>query len=358
MTSGKEETPSWSDALKSKYDRVPLEADEVWMAAIQMNPEPIDPQHPERGIKGNLDHMLELCEATCAYPLRQPRLLVFPEFTLNGFNDLWTRKDWMRIAIHVPGPETEAIGKKCKELNCYIAFASYTQEADWPDHFSNCSILVGPEGKVLHRHWKAYGGFPGTLEYGTTVHDVLDEFIERYGWGAVWPVSRTPIGNIATCTCSEGMVPETARAFGLNGAEIICRCIGGGGTGQAPGDQFVTQFRADCAFSNIYGIYANGGSGASVRGAPRFETHRGGSSMIVDPNGAILCQAADTREQPITAPIPIGLFRQNHRISRIRTEIYVPAYEQHPGYVPPNLYSEYLPKDVNDAMQWSLKHIR
>ena len=42
-------------------------------------------------------------------------------------------------------------------------------------------VLVGPDGAVIHNHWKAYGGFPGVLEYATTVHDVLDEFVERYG---------------------------------------------------------------------------------------------------------------------------------------------------------------------------------
>ena len=349
---------AWAEVLKSKYATVPLKQDEVWVAAVQMNPVTIDPARPQKGITRNLEHMLELCDATCAYPLRRPELLVFPEFTLNGFDNRWTKKDWMRIAVMVPGPETDAICKKAKELGAYIAFAAHTQQADWPGHHSNSSILVGPEGKVIHVHWKAYGGFPGTLEFGTTVHDVLDEFVERYGWDAVWPVARTPIGNIATYVCSEGMVPETARVFVHQGAEILCRCIGGGGWGEQPGDQFITQFRADCAFNQVYGIYSNGGSGATVNGRPVFETHRGGYSMVVDPGGGVVSQAGDSREQPVTAAIPIALLRQKHRIPRIRTEIYVPIYEKCPGYVPPNLYSKYVPQDVDDALQYSLKNFR
>jgi len=342
----------------SKYERVTLDCDEVWVAAIQMNPQPIDPKSPRKGIKNNLEHMLELCGATCAYPVRRPRLLVFPEFTLNGFDNTWTRDDWMNIAIMIPGEETEAIGKKARELGCYIAFASHTQNPDWPSHHFNSSILIGPEGNIIHEHWKAYAGFPGVLEFGTTVHDVLDEFIERYGWDAVWPVARTPIGNIATYVCSEGMVPETARMFAFKGAEILCRCIGGGGFGEAPGDQFITQFRADCAFSNVYGIYSNGGSGATINGAPGFEIHRGGNSMLVGPGGEILSRAVDSKEQPVTGAIPIATFRARHRTVRIRTEIYVPTYQQFPGYVPANLYSKYLPSDSAGAMQWSLKHAR
>jgi predicted amidohydrolase len=349
--------PSWADALKSTYPRVPLQEDEVWVASIQMNPLPIDPRRPAPGIRRNLVHMLDLCDAACAYPIRRPRLLVFPEFTLNGFSNLWTKQDWMRIALNVPGPETDLIARKAKELNAYIVFASHTQDRDWPGHHFNSSILVGPDG-LKHVHWKAYGGFPGTLEFGATVHDVLDEFVERYGWDAVWPVARTPIGNIATYVCSEGMVPETARMFALQGAEIICRCIGGGGWGEQPGDQFITQFRADCAFSQVYGIYSNGGSGATINGKPSFECHRGGNSMVVDPGGAIISQAVDSREQPVTAAIPIALFRQKHRIPRIRTEIYAPMYERYPGYIPPNLYSTYVPKDIDDALRYSLKNLR
>ncbi|MEE9399538.1 MAG: hypothetical protein V3V23_04650, partial [Dehalococcoidales bacterium] len=69
-------------------------------------------------------------------------------------------------------------------------------------------------------------------------------------------------------------------------------------------------------------------------------------------------QANDSREQIIKETIPIAAFRAKHEIPTIRTEIYAPIFEQHPGQFPPNMYSEYLPKDVDDALNWSLKHAR
>jgi hypothetical protein len=88
------------------------------------------------------------------------------------------------------------------------------------------------------------------------------------------------------------------------------------------------------------------------------ESAGGGGSIIIDPAGRILSQANDTREQIIHATIPITSFRAKHEPPRIRTEIYAPVLEQHPGHMPPNLYSEYLPADEEDALRWSLKHLR
>lgn len=331
-----------------------------------MNPKPVDSKNPAKGIKENLDHILSLCEKAFIWPPdpRGVQLLAFPEFTLTGFDTIRTRKEWLKIAIVVPGPETERIGQKAKELGCYIEFASHTQDPDWPGHFFNTSLIVSPEGKVIHTHWKAYYNFPGwnCLEYSTTVHDVLDEFIERYGWEGVWPVARTNIGNIATFICSEGFAPETAKAFAMNGAEILIRSIANGGYiyDDLPGvGDIVTRMRSDCIANHVYGIYANSdGGGIFIKGKKMVESAGGGMSMIIDPSGRILSQANDTREQIIHATIPIASFRAKHEPPRIRTEIYAPVLEQHPGYVPPNLYSKYLPVDAEDALQWSLKHLR
>ncbi len=348
------------------YATVPLKLDEIRVAAVQMNSKPVDTRDPGKDINANLNHMLFLCEAAFTWPPdpRPINLIAFPEFTLTGFDTMRTREDWLRIAIMVPGPETERIGQKAKELGCYIEFASHTQDPDWPGHFFNTSLIVGPEGRVIHQHWKAYYNFPGAgcLEYSTSVHDVLDAFVERYGWEAVWPVARTDIGNIATFICSEGFAPETARAFAMNGAEIIIRSIANGGYAyhDLPGvGDIRIRMRSDCIASDVYGIYANSDGGAILIGGKHMvESAGGGGSMIIDPSGLILAEANDTREQIVHATIPIASFRAKHQVPRIRTEIYAPVLEQHPGYVPPNLYADYLPVDAQDALQWSLKHLR
>ena len=331
------------------YDVVPLAYDNIGVAACQMNPNRnIDPKNPKKVIRENLVKMLDLCDQAKIASLQWPneecnlKLLVFPEFTLTGMNHVWDINDWQRIALDIDGEEIAEVGKKAKQLNAYIAFGSHIKEKEFPGHYFNTSMLIDNEGKLIHRHWKMYRSNAG-YEWSTTVHDVLDQFIELYGWNAVWPVARTPIGNIATYICSEGFAPETARAFAFKGAEILCRVISGGGQEQKFG-KYMLQFRADCANSLCYGIFANA---------------RNGCTMIVDPFGRILNQASDCRDVVVYDNIPIGAFRAKREKPYIRTEVYVPVLEQNPGRYPPNLYSKFgMPKNANEAAQLFTRNAR
>ncbi|MEW6142751.1 MAG: nitrilase-related carbon-nitrogen hydrolase [Chloroflexota bacterium] len=359
------------------YSTVPLAKQEIKVAAMQMATERVKVANPAPGIQRNLRTLLRMCDTA-----RGHDLLVFPEFALTrgeaGCCRNWTREQWLRVAIKVPGPETEAIGKKAKELGCYIEFASYTQQPDWPGHFFNASIIIAPTGEIIHNHWKAYFGYPGIgIEYATTVFDVLSEFVRRYGWDAVWPVSRTPIGNLATYICSEGMLQEAARCLAINGAEILCRSFGGGGPGNR-GGKFLTEFRGDCAYNDCWGIYANNGTHESLN---PVQVAMAGGSMIVNPLGQVVAQADSVGEEIVSATIPIGQSRTSaysfghmpgnpHMTPTkyrggLRTELYIPLFMQNQGQFPPDLLTAYqrhnkgaLPPDYDAARKWYLEHAR
>ncbi len=345
---GKYETPG----QLPNYDVVPLRSRTIGIAACQMNSNVwgVDSQNPKKGQRENLDKMLFMCDmarqraGSARYGAPKVDLLVFPEFTFTGYNAEWTRDDWQRVAIEVPGEETEIVGKKAKELDAYIIFAAHTKDPkNWPDHYFNTSIIINPNGEVIQKKWKAYRCNGGVFEWATTAHDVLDRFIEMYGWDAVWPVARTDIGNLATYICSEGFAPETARAFAFKGAEILCRCIAGGGPENAYGIHRL-KFRTNCADSLLYGIYANG---------------MDGGSMIIDPFGRIMNEIVDNRECVIYDRIPIAEFRAEHARPYIRTEIYVPALAEVPGRTPPNMYSDYgVPYNSDEAFRLHEEHSR
>jgi len=345
----------------ANYETVPLEYDEIGVAAAQMNPGPVDARNPAKGIKANLERMLFLCEQAnlmaSAWPRGKAHLAVFPEFTLTGYDFTWSTRDFLNVALDIEGEEIAAIGRKAKEQNLYIAFASHTREKDWPGHYFNCSMIVAPSGKLIHKHWKAYGSGPGA-EFGTTVHDVMDEFVERCGIDAVWPVARTPIGNLATYTCAEGFQPETARAFAFKGAEIICRCIGGGGHLNKAG-KYMLQFRADCAASDVYGVFSNGGSGPTFKDKGCAENAFGGGSMVVDYFGRVLNEAHDSRETIVFEKIPVAAYRKRHERPTMRTELFALGYQQCPGKYPPNLYSDYgVPESAAAAIKLANEHAR
>ena len=347
------------------YDVVPLRSDEIGVAAIQMGLKTIDGKNPKPGIKENLDYMLWLIDAAQHTPLALLEgnldLLAFPEFDLQGFNFQWTREDWLRISIEMPGEETELIGKKAKEYNCYIEAQAYTKEKDWPGHYFNCSFIVGPSGEVIHRHWK---NTDLRIEGATSVHHVLDEFVERYGRDAIWPVARTDIGNIATFVCHEGLPPEPARAFAIRGAEILVRSTGGAAVHypvRGRGDQRLGM-QAHCMFSDMYGVFANNALApvSPLRFSPNRLADMGcGSSMIIDNFGRILEQAGSPAETVVSARIPIASFRKGHSIPVVKKELYDEGiWAEYVSKWPPNMYKEYLPENSTDYLDNAYKQSR
>jgi predicted amidohydrolase len=147
----------------------------------------------------------------------------------------------------------------------------------------------------------------------------------------------------------------------MNGAEILVRCIancGGFQEGVGIGDQRLAM-RTDCSASHVYGIYSNSqGSDILINGKRQVQNASGGGSMIIDPFGRVLIETDDSLEAIVHSTIPIASFRAKHKAPRIRTEIYAPVLEQHPGRFPPNLYSDWLPTDMSDALRRSLEHKR
>ena len=362
------------------YRMAALAKDEVKVAAVQMVGHKIDGNNPGPGIGANLAKVLEMCGRAGAEGCD---LIVFPEFALNLsggggllFTIRWTREQWLNAAVRIPGPQTDAIGRFTSAHKCYVSFASYVQLPDWPGHFINASVVVGPSGDVMYVHWKAYWGYPGIgTEYATTVYDVLDEFVGRYGWDAVWPVAVTPIGNLAGYVCSEGMNPEVARAYGFNGVEILCRNFAGGGKGFWRG-RLPILFRGDCAGNLCWGVYSNNGT----EGTTDFERNMAGSSMVVDPCGQVVAEAKALGDEIVTATIPIAELRSEKNrfdtwgnrhltpgTSRggVRTDLLVALYQQHLCQFPPNLLTKYqrehggaLPPDYRATREWYFQHAR
>ena len=106
-----------------KYTMVPLRKDSLRVTAIQsIIRSPRDMKNPAREMKANVDHMIEMIDQANGFPGPQD-LICFHEQPIQGWNP-WTREETLRVCIDVPGPETEAIGRKAKEYGCYITFGT------------------------------------------------------------------------------------------------------------------------------------------------------------------------------------------------------------------------------------------
>ena len=215
-----------SVAQDGKYERVPLRKDVIRVTAVQSPMQAADPANPKPVMKKNLDRMLEAIDDANGFPGPQD-LVCFHEQPIMGWNP-WTRAESLKVAIEVPGEETELLGQKAKQYGCYIAFGTYARDADWPGHLLLNGVLIGPDGDVVAQHWKQHNVRlrPDWTMFTTSAYDVLDRYIEMYGADAVLPVARTDIGNLSLLISPYD--PDIHRAISVKGMEIGIRFSSGG----------------------------------------------------------------------------------------------------------------------------------
>ena len=277
------------------------------------------------------------------------RLVAFPEGCLDGwpedFLDLPHQHAYDKLAIDVPGPETERIGKNiAKKYGTYVIF---TAKAKWPEVIKNrvfnTAILINPDGEVILKHAK---NIVGTFETSTTPHDVYDAWVKSFGDGldAFFQVADTDIGKIGSLICWEGSFPETWRGTAMNGAEVIYRTayINWGGADR----WFKIQNQANALFNCVYTINPTMAEMAHTTvtgytGKPSpYEflgvDVSGGDSTIFDYRGQLQAYASPGMgETFIFAPVNIeGLRNYRARVScgnwlpHIKSEIFAKIYEK------------------------------
>jgi predicted amidohydrolase len=269
-------------------------------------------------------------------------LFFFHEFPVTGYNYKLTLAEGRKIAIEVPGEETEALAKKAREYGSWIVFGSYVRDKDWPEALLSITTIINDKGEIVDKHWKARnikGVFRQEL-FTTTIYDVLDRYIEMYGADAVVPVTRTPLGNIATSSIQRE--PEYFRAMAMKGAEVILRTASGGFT---PADMAATSL-----YNQVYTAVAN--NAASPGNGLYFEDAGGGNSAIYGPDGKALDEAPTAFETLVTGRIPIRDFRARHRQPIVHSELFMPVFEQYRSRYGPNLFSTYQPKDMADSTRY------
>jgi predicted amidohydrolase len=284
------------------------------------------------------------------------RLIVIPEMAIQGMiaNTPGNRAEEARFAVSIPGPETEELGRKARELDAWIAAELYmVRDDDFPDRYFNVAFIVDPKGEVIYKRYKATSdAYEGGMLGNSNPHDVWDEFIEKKGGGdvmeAIFPVARTEIGNIGIAICHEGVYPEIVRGLAMNGAEIIIRP-----TLVEPAvmtGMWELQNRAHAMFNQVWVVAPN--LGPEVRADGSMQDIFGGQSMIVDPRGHIVAQQRGwtSGDSFVCTTIDLEALRRMrvanglyNQFKDLRTEQYRAIYDK-PIY-PKNQYLENPPEE-------------
>lgn len=321
------------------YATNPLAKDAWTLGVVQSRVIAVDSESPQKKRRENVQHMCDLIDYASGFSGKKD-MLFFHEFPVTGYNYKWTLADARKAAIELPGEETETLAKKARQYGTWLVFGSYVRDPDWPDSLLSITTIMNDKGEIVDKHWKARnikGAFGGFELFTTTIYDVLPRYIEMYGADHVIPVTRTPLGNIATSSVQRE--PELFRAMAMKGAEVILRTASGGFT---PADIAATSM-----YNSVYTAIAN--NAASPDNGLYFEDAGGGGSGVYGPNGNPIELAPTAFETCVTARIPIAEFRARHRQPIVHTELVIPVYEAYRSKYGPGLFSEYQPKDINDA---------
>ena len=305
-------------------------------AACQTDlPNPAD----RSGIKRHTDHLLGMIDqAVQGYsPFLPVKLLVFPEFAHAAPVYPTAAELHAKLAVPIPNEHTDRYVAKAKEYGVYIQTGTFLELDDrYPGAVFNTTCLIGPEG-ILSKYRKVNTWIP--WEVHASPHDLPDYQDE------IFPVARTPIGNLGVAICYDWLFPETLRQLTANGAEVLIRVSAymdpWGAT--APMDWWTVVNRCRALENIAYVVAAN--QAASLSHYPPFSWP--GGSMIVDFEGRLLAQAdPGPVEKIVVAPIDITALRHeratrrgHQTLAHLRTETY-PMYRQ--TYYPPNRGTEKL----------------
>jgi len=306
----------------------------------------------------NIEHItgfMDTAYAIAATDGPPVRLMVLPEGSfqsmLIGFKG-GDRECEAKMALEFPGPETEALGRKARELNVYLAGNAYViRDEDFPDRYFNKSFLIDPKGELIYTRTKLQVEPFEPEAVGTCVpHDLWDRWIEIKGNGnmmdALYPVADTEIGRIGMIICMEAGYPEIGRGLALNGAEVLIR--------QVYHDPYVSngwwelQNRSFAMNNNAYVVAVNLGPQTYGFDGPIYDIG-GGKSMIVDFRSHILVQrefsAADTFVSECLDIEALRRYRLQNGFGRwfkdMRMEQFAAIYQQ-PVY-PKNQYLDTPP---------------
>ncbi len=275
-------------------------------------------------LQANLDRACEHVLTAARY--FRSKVVVFPEFFLHGFQMGRSNEDWISASVRVPGPETEQLGKVAREAQCYVAGMTYEVMPEFPGRFWNTAFIIAPDGQVALRYHKLYA-----MTGKTRPGDVYDEYQKHFGGPeSLFPVLKTPYGNLGCLVCYDINFPEVTRCLALRGAEIFLHISSEGRSSYHLPDGGWEIARRTRAYENIaYLAMSNCGPAIDTDGPADF-SH--GHSQVVDFNGRVLNMAESAGETIITAEVDIEALRRRRAraslnfLAELSPQIHAPIY--------------------------------
>jgi predicted amidohydrolase len=179
-----------------------------------------------------------------------------------------------------------------------------------PGHVFLSAFVVADSGDLIHRYRKlqcadVWGNLPDT-----TPGSVYSRYLDIYGDDSLFPVARTPLGNLATMICFDQAHPEIPRLLALEGAEVLLH-PSAEGFGDATLAVPWEAARRTRAWENTAYVLSAMPGGEFIPGAEGpGETILRGYSTAVRFDGTVLARAHTVGTAAVSAPIDLRALRQ------------------------------------------------
>jgi N-carbamoylputrescine amidase len=221
----------------------------------------------------------------------------------------------------IPGPATDRLGALARELQIVLVTSLFERRA--PGLYHNTAVVFERDGAIAGTYRKMHiPDDPGFYE----------KFYFTPGDLGFTPIP-TSVGNLGVLVCWDQWYPEAARLMALAGADLL---IYPTAIGWDPADDAVEQKRQCNAWETIQRGHAIA-NGLPVLSVNRvgFEASpdphaRGikfwGSSFIAGPQGELLTQGSNDREEIITAELDLERSESVRRIWPFLRDRRIDAY--------------------------------
>jgi len=214
-------------------------------------------------------------------------LIAFPEVILDRFfPQVPGDHEALKLAETIPGPTSDALAAKARELGLVTVFNLYELSGD---HRFDSSPVFDADGTLLGItrmvHITDYEGFHEQDYYHPGDRGV--------------PVYETRVGRVGVAICYDRHYPEVMRALGVAGAELVV--IPQAGTvGEWPEGLYEAEVRTAAFQNGYFAALAN-------RVGPEGKLCFSGESFVVDPEGRVVARGKSLEEDLVLADVDLSV---------------------------------------------------
>ena len=255
-------------------------------------------------VAANIERVGRQIRASKAFIGADLKLVVLPEYFATSYPLGDTIEGWAaKGSFAMDGAEYAQLGRIAQDNGVYLVSNAYERDPHFPGLYFQSQVVLDDAGNQILRYRRLIS------LYAPSPHDVWDRYLDIYGIDGVFPVARTPIGNLACIASEEILYPEIARAHGLRGAEVLLHCTSEVGSPELTPKDIAKRARA---IENI--AYVVSANTAGISGVDIPLGSADGMSKIVDDQGRVLASAGSGESMAANAELDVaGLRRRRQR---------------------------------------------